>query len=169
MTLTITVLIVKSFYCIVLEKIKSKITTNNKMRHSTCTVSHFQTLIKRVRYRLAQYFNWYVIQSDPDYYCINCQVILLYSLEKIKSKFTTNNKMRPSTCHCVPFSNTHKNVFLYRLAHYSNLYLFRVTLNITVLIVKSFYCIVLEKIKSKITTNNKMRHSTALCPIFQHS
>ncbi len=96
-TLTVPVFIFKAFYCIVLEKNKSKITHNIKMRLSTCTVSHFPTLIK---------------------------------------------------------------VFLHRLAHSFNGYVYRVTLTITVFIFNSFYCIVLEKNKRKITHNNKMRLST---------
>ncbi len=100
-TLTITVSIVKAFYCIVLEKNKSRITHNIKMCLSTCTVSHFPTLMK---------------------------------------------------------------VFLHRLAHSSNGYIFRVTLTVTVFIFNLFYCIVLEKNKSKITHNNKMRLGTCTVP-----
>ncbi len=39
-------------------------------------------------------------------------------------------------------------MFLYRLAHSFNGYVYRVTLTITVFIVKAFYCIVLEKNRS---------------------
>ncbi len=37
---------IKSFYCMVLEKINGKITPKNKVHFSSCTITHFQTLIK---------------------------------------------------------------------------------------------------------------------------
>ncbi len=58
-------------------------------------------------------------------------------------------------------------MFLHRLAHSFNCHVFRVTLTITVFIVNAFYCIVLEKNKSKITHNNKMRLSTCTVSHFQ--
>ncbi len=51
-------------------------------------------------------------------------------------------------------------MFLHRLANSCHLYLFRVTLTVTVFIDNVFYCIDLEKTKNKITQNIKMRLST---------
>ncbi len=158
-TLTITVFIYNSFYCIVLEKNKSKITHNNKMRLSTCTVSHVPTLIKVFLHRLAHSFNGYVYRVTLTITVFIVKAFYCIVLEKNKSKITHNIKMRLSTC-TVSHVPTLIKVFLHRLAHSFNGYVYRVTLTITVFIVKAFYCIVLEKIKSKITPNNKMRHST---------
>ncbi len=157
-TLTATVFIVKVFYCIVFERTKSKITQNIKMQLSTCTVSHFPTKKKVFLYRLAHSFNGYILRVTLTATVFIVKVFYCLVFERTKSKLNQNIKMRPGTC-TVPFSNTNK-VFLHRLAHFFNGYVFRVTLTVTVFLVKAFYCVVFEQIKSKITHNIKMRPGT---------
>ncbi len=87
-TLSSTVLIFKSFYCIVLEKIKGKMTPNIKVHSSTCTMSHLSNTHKKLSFTFAHSFNWYLFRMTlaitvsvfKPFYCI--------VLEKSKGIFT---------------------------------------------------------------------------------
>ncbi len=159
MTPTVTIFIVKVFYCIVLEKNKSRITHNIKMCLSTCTVSHFPTLIKSVPSQVSSFFKGYIFRVTLTVTVFIFNLFYCIVLEKNKSKITHNNKMRLSTCTLSLFPTLIK-VYRHRLAHSFNGYVYKVTLTVTVFIFNLFYCIVLEKNKSRITHKNKMRLST---------
>ncbi len=84
---------VKSFYCIVWRQFKAKITQTTKCVLARA-LSHCQHTHKTWScIRLAHASNVEGWQSDSDYYCINCQVILYCIVwRKIKSKITPTTK-----------------------------------------------------------------------------
>ncbi len=102
-------------------------------------------------HRLAHSFNGYVFRVTLTVTVFPLKAFYCIVLEKTKSKITQNIKMRPTTWIISVYSNTHKK-FLHRLAYSLNGYVYSVTLTITIFIFNSFYCIVLEKNKSKIPT-----------------
>ncbi len=75
-TLIITLLIIESFYCIVLEKLYCKFTSRVNM------LSHFQKLLTIFPLYVCWFFQFILVLRDPDYYRVNVRVILLYSFEE---------------------------------------------------------------------------------------
>jgi len=66
-SLSITVFIFKSFYCIVLEKMKGKLTPNTEVHSSTYTMSHVQTLKKKFfLHGFAHSFNIFLFRGQLD-------------------------------------------------------------------------------------------------------
>ncbi len=85
--------------------------------------------------------------------------------EKIKGNITPNNL----ALWLFPYIQTLIKKILYRIAHYLNWYVFWLTVTITLFIFKTFYCIILEKIKSKITPRNKMHPTTWIISVYSNT
>ncbi len=149
-TPTITVWMFKSFYCIVLEKICQN-HSKNKVHFSSCSITHFK------HSQFFSFIGWPVLSIDSYsqwpwllLYAFLCHFYCIVLEKNNVNNVTASTQGHSSsfTWHLV-FKHSYKYL-LYRFARSFDWFLFRVILTITVLIVKCFYCIVLETIGLKL-------------------